>query len=606
MTRPNPGAGSSPTSFWRFSLRQEWIAGAAAAALILTAGALSLEAVRSRYLELQRIEANRVEHHLHAHLDEALEQLEAFLQRPSSHWRQEVAALLPAFSDLYEIGDQDEVLLVFKAAPGSRVFPGFSFTGTPIGPYLPADGRDQPHGTTPVFRGLEDEKPSLYVHRHAQGRGLLARIQLSYIQRFLQRYSAFSGTPTLLVSRDGFVMLSGTEGFPISSLDLRTDAARRGHPDPMWAGERLWRPVISDGDQLGVKIVTLLPEDHLAPFQQGLVGAGGAVLLLSALVFHWKNRRLRRELFTPVGRFAEQIEAQEERVRQGLPPLAIAAPSAASSRFTELAALQGSFDRLIETLVARDRALGEARQREQLQEERQRRELRDKLHSSLMAATIAHEINLPLSMIRLLCHQASEQIRRGDPPPDVEALVSALSEQSQQVSGVIEKMRMLLRNVQSEPHPTDPVAVLQGACLAVKPLLRRDRVRLEVRGLEPAPALLLQGDAVPLQMAVSNLLRNGIEAACERPPGQRRVRLGLEREPGGLVVEVADSGPGFRFDPDADTDTVLQTDKPGGSGLGLFVVRTTVANHRGRLSFGRCGELGGARVRVHLPLEAPP
>lgn len=607
MTRPNPGAGSSPTSFWRFSLQQEWIAGAAAAALIIAAGALSLEAVRSRYLALQRIEANRVEHHLHAHLDEALEQLDSFLQRPSPNWRVEAAALLPAFSDLYEIGDQDEVLQVFKAAPGSRVFPGFSFTGTAIGPYLPSNGLQQPNGTTPVFRGLEDEKASLYVHRHAQGRGLLARIQLSYIRRFLERYSAFSGTPTLLVSRDGFVMLSGSEGLRISSLDLRTDAVRSGHPEPLWADDRLWRPVISDGEGLGVKIVTLLPDDHLAPFQQVLVGTGGAVLLLSALVLQWKNRRLRRELFAPVGRFAEQIEAQEERVRQGLPPLAIPDPTAAaSSRFEELAALQGSFDRLIETLVARDRSLGEARQREQLQEERQRRELRDKLHSSLMAATIAHEINLPLSMIRLLCHQASEQIRRGDSPPDVEALVSALSEQSQQVSGVIEKMRMLLRNVQSEPHPTDPVAVLQGACLAVKPLLRRDRVRLEVRGLEPSPALLLQGDAVPLQMAVSNLLRNGIEAACERPPGQRRVRLGLEREPGGLVVEVADSGPGFRFDPDADTDTVLKTDKPGGSGLGLFVVRTTVANHRGRLSFGRCRELGGARVRVHLPLEAPP
>ena len=117
-------------------------------------------------------------------------------------------------------------------------------------------------------------------------------------------------------------------------------------------------------------------------------------------------------------------------------------------------------------------------------------------------------------------------------------------------------------------------------------------------------ALLLQGDAVPLQMAVSNLLRNGIEAAAERPPGQRHVRLGLEREPGGVVVEVADSGSGFRFDPEGDT--VLRSDKPGGSGLGLFVVRTTVANHRGRLSFGRCGELGGARVRLHLPLEGQP
>ena len=266
--------------------------------------------------------------------------------------------------------------------------------------------------------------------------------------------------------------------------------------------------------------------------------------------------------------------------------------------------MQGSFERLIEALAARDRSLGEARRREQVQEEQQRRELRSKLHSSLMAATIAHEINLPLSTIRMLCHQASEQLLRGEAPLDIEALVNDLSAQSQQVSGVIEKMRMLLRNVQSEAHATDPVAVLQGACLAVKPLLRRDRVELEVRGLEPPLALLLQGDAVPLQMAVSNLLRNGIEAAAERPPGQRHVRLGLEREPGGVVVEVADSGSGFRFDPEGDT--VLHSDKPGGSGLGLFVVRTTVANHRGRLSFGRCRELGGARVRLHLPLEGQP
>ena len=63
---------------------------------------------------------------------------------------------------------------------------------------------------------------------------------------------------------------------------------------------------------------------------------------------------------------------------------------------------------------------------------------------------------------------------------------------------------------------------------------------------------------------------------------------------------MADSGPGFRFDP-AD-DTLLQSSKPNGSGLGLFVVRTTLAHHRGRISFGRCAELGGARVRLHLPV----
>ena len=365
MKHPRPGKGSAPTSFWRFSLQHEWMAGATAAALVLAAGALTLETLRNRSIALQRVEANRVEHHLHVHLKEALEQLDFFLKRPAQDWQEGSLVLLPAFSDLYELGDQNEVLQVLKASADSRVFPGFSFEGTPIGPYLRQREVPQPDGTTSVIRGLEDERASLYVHRHVQGRALLARIELGYVRGFLQRYSAFSGSPTLLVSRDGFVMLSGAEELQISSLDLRTDAARSGKPEPLMAGNRLWRPVISEGQALGVKIVTLLPEDHLAPFEQVLLSAGGGVLLLSSLVFFWKNRRLRRELFTPVGRFVEQIEAQEERLRLGLPPLPSASPgSAGSSRFEELAALQGSFERLIEAvkeLAARVAALEEQR-----------------------------------------------------------------------------------------------------------------------------------------------------------------------------------------------------------------------------------------------------
>lgn len=52
-------------------------------------------------------------------------------------------------------------------------------------------------------------------------------------------------------------------------------------------------------------------------------------------------------------------------------------------------------------------------------------------------------------------------------------------------------------------------------------------------------------------------------------------------------------------------DTVLQSSKPGGTGLGLFVVRTTAANHRGRLRFGRDEVLGGGRVWLHLPAGEP-
>lgn len=98
------------------------MAGAAAAALVLAAGALTLETLRNRSIALQRGEANRVEHHLHVHLEEALEQLDFFLKRPAQDWREGSLVLLPAFSDLYELGDQNEVVQVLKATADSRGF----------------------------------------------------------------------------------------------------------------------------------------------------------------------------------------------------------------------------------------------------------------------------------------------------------------------------------------------------------------------------------------------------------------------------------------------------------------------------------------------------
>ncbi len=592
------------TSFRRFSLRHEWMAGAAATVLLIGAGAVSLEVLQGRYLELQRADANRVKHHLQVHIDEARRQLQKFLRLPADAWQMEAATLLPSFSDLYELGAQQQVRQVIKATPGSRVFPGFSFAGTAIAPHLQAASQGS-GGSTPITRGLEDERTSIYVLQHRDGRQLLGRIQLGYIEGFLKRYSAFSGTPTLLVSSDGFVMLSGFESPRVANIDLSRHSPGLGPRAqaraiaPLVLGERTWLPVASDESVLGARIVTLLPDDQLLSIRQVLLTAASLVLLLWALIIFWKNRRLGRQLFDPVARFAERIQSEERRLRQGGLPL----PAPVDTRFEELAALQASFEHLMEAIRERDQSLQQARDREQRNEQRQRQLLQSKLRSSLMAASVAHEINLPLATIRMLCHQASHQVGRSDQDMDLEELVRALSRQSQQVSGVIEKMRMLLRNVQTEPQPTDPGAVLRGACRIVKPLLRDLEVELEVSGLEASPQPVLQGDAVQLQMAVSNLLRNGIEAAADRPHGQRRVRLHQGVEAGELVVDVADSGAGFSFEPSGDT--VLQSSKAGGSGLGLFVVRTTVEHHRGRISFGRCPLLGGARVRIHLPMAQP-
>jgi len=101
---------------------------------------------------------------------------------------------------------------------------------------------------------------------------------------------------------------------------------------------------------------------------------------------------------------------------------------------------------------------------------------------------------------------------------------------------------------------------------------------------------------------VSNLLRNAREALETLPPEQRRLLVSLETRIGKAVLTVADSGPGF--DPQVLEALPLATTKPDGTGLGLFVVQTTAENHGGVLRFGRSAELGGAEVRLELPLPA--
>lgn len=240
-----------------------------------------------------------------------------------------------------------------------------------------------------------------------------------------------------------------------------------------------------------------------------------------------------------------------------------------------------------------------AHQREQRMVAHQRRVLQQKLKTSLTAAAIAHEINQPLSIMLLHCQMAMERLEQGTGSTPwqttMRPILSTLVEEAERMHSTIETMRMLLRNVQTELSPVDLSNAAGSALLYLLPNLRN----VEVQRIGLTRPCLIDGDEVQLKICVSNILRNALQATEAQLPGMRCIRVELQRQDDWVDLVVGDSGPGFgdRF-PDT---TVLRSSKKEGTGLGLYVVRTTLDNHGGTIHFGQ-SPLGGAEVRLRFPL----
>ena len=246
------------------------------------------------------------------------------------------------------------------------------------------------------------------------------------------------------------------------------------------------------------------------------------------------------------------------------------------------------------------RQLAEARTKDLTSEKRQREEILRKLKTSLAAAGIAHEINQPLSQI-LLQTEITLQKLRSSPGPEGETseALRNIRSRTEEVVETIETIRALLGNVATGHGPLDLANVIRSAVLYLQPVLQKAGAELRSEGLPIAcPAT---GDDAQLHLMVTNLLRNAVQAVEGRPAGRRQIALSLTESPEGFRLAVEDAGPGFSAEQQLISELPLESTKPEGMGMGLYLIRTVVENHRGRISFGRSPSLGGAKVEVTLP-----
>jgi signal transduction histidine kinase len=230
----------------------------------------------------------------------------------------------------------------------------------------------------------------------------------------------------------------------------------------------------------------------------------------------------------------------------------------------------------------------------------QRREREARLITmDVLSASIAHEMNQPLASIVTNADAASRWMARPTPDLDeVKATLEQIRNSAYRARDLIGSIRAMVKRDGRNRAPLDLNDLVREVLALTERELQRNRVSVEVELDEHLP--VVNADRVQLQQVLVNLITNAIDAMAEKK-WPRIVRIkSAAREPGGVLISVADTGKGI--DPKI-VDRIfnpLFTTKSNGMGMGLAICRSIIEGHDGRLQV-LAGPEGGAVFQFVLP-----
>jgi nitrogen fixation/metabolism regulation signal transduction histidine kinase len=214
-----------------------------------------------------------------------------------------------------------------------------------------------------------------------------------------------------------------------------------------------------------------------------------------------------------------------------------------------------------------------------------------------MTRVLSHEIMNSLTPIASLSESAADLLSgREKAEPQIARAVNAIARRSLHLIDFVERYRQVaelpeprLRSIRAAELAADIEAVLQADFVA-----RGIRFECDIR---PA-GLAFDCDPELLSQAILNLLRNAAEAVAdiEAPI----IRFSCEAIGAEIAFSMADNGAGIEADRLQEIFVPFFTTKPGGSGVGLTLVRQIALAHGGRIeALNRAG--GGALLRMTIP-----
>jgi signal transduction histidine kinase len=204
-----------------------------------------------------------------------------------------------------------------------------------------------------------------------------------------------------------------------------------------------------------------------------------------------------------------------------------------------------------------------------------------------VARRVAHEIKNPLTSMRI----AVDQLQRADGASDARTTmaVEVLGAETERLERLAREFADFGRLPEGPKSAVDLVDLLTALGATAVPAAVH--VALHANG----GSCELLGHYEPLRRAFSNLLRNAAEAMG----GRGTIDIAVGRDGRGILVTIADHGPGIPEELRTRVFEPYFTTKQDGTGLGLALVRQAIEAHNGTISVAETPG-GGATFAIVL------
>jgi two-component system nitrogen regulation sensor histidine kinase NtrY len=214
-----------------------------------------------------------------------------------------------------------------------------------------------------------------------------------------------------------------------------------------------------------------------------------------------------------------------------------------------------------------------------------------------VARRVAHEIKNPLTPIQLAAERLKRRFSKeiSSDSAAFDRLTDTIVRQVGDLRRMVDEFSSFARMPKPQFAEEAIVDIAREAMFLHE--VANPSIQFSLSAPSPSPEILC--DRRQLAQALSNIVKNGVEAIEQTQRGSGAIEMSISTAAeGALILQIADDGIGLPLERDRIIEPYMTT-RPGGTGLGLAIVKKIVEEHMGGISFAD-REGGGTIVTLRL------